>query len=593
MTMKTNREKVSKPLICLIDTAVAVNTALTEYGLTISSGTLGTRVDISADTAAPYRTVRCLPNYSVPPNLQEYDIVVVDMNEDEETKRYIEDEHERPHISGSTSTFIIGEYPDTLFDPRPIGAAQIRSPIKEVVSKEGILIVFLGRNYALNYTLANITSDGSHSSRSEEHSAYDFIPVHLYAKNKYGEQVFLQKELNPFSSSLERHCSNCRYHATINNIGIISHFVPLLRNSANEVIGGLMPYEKGIIIILPDIQDKPAFLRELLTNELPGMYPSLFPHHTEGHWLEDSPYCLPNHETLMAEKEDIDAECRIRVTEIEERIVENKEKYSWLHGLLTKDGEDLVRDVQKFLEWLGFNAVRYMDDFNKTSQEEDLQVDIPQGLLVIEVKGITGTSKDEDCNQISKIKYRRAKERNSFDVYALYIVNHQKHLPPLERENPPFKPEQIGDAKNEERGLLTTWQLFNLYFSIEAGGIKKDEARTSLIKSGLVDFKPHGCEELGKPKNVLKDGYVVLFDVETPISISDSLIILRDERYYKVKILSLKSNDQSIQKIESGSIGIKIDYPVKGSDSILLRRSSGADKVSCQPTSPNVTPSNA
>ena len=147
--MKTNREKVSKPLICLIDTAVAVNTALTEYGLTISSGTLGTRVDISADTAAPYRTVRCLPNYSVPPNLQEYDIVVVDMNEDEGTKRYVKDEHERPHISGDTSTFFISEYPDALFDPRPIGASRISYPIKEVVNKGGILIVFLGRNYAL------------------------------------------------------------------------------------------------------------------------------------------------------------------------------------------------------------------------------------------------------------------------------------------------------------------------------------------------------------------------------------------------------------------------------------------------------------
>ena len=71
---------------------------------------------------------------------------------------------------------------------------------------------------------------------------------------------------------------------------------------------------------------------------------------------------------------------------------------------------------------------------------------------------IGGTSKDEECSQIFKIKSRRMKELKRFDVFGLYIVNHQKHLPPLNRENPPFTENQIQDAINDERGLLTTWQ---------------------------------------------------------------------------------------------------------------------------------------
>ena len=125
------------------------------------------------------------------------------------------------------------------------------------------------------------------------------------------------------------------------------------------------------------------------------------------------------------------------------------------------------------------------------------------GLLVIEIKGIGGTSTDGQCSQIEKIKNRRMQERRNFDVFGLYIVNHQRYQPPLLRENPPFKREQIQDAENDKRGLLTTWQLFNLYFSIKNGCISKEEARKALLKYGLIEFSPQNCVSLGEPVKIL------------------------------------------------------------------------------------------
>jgi len=575
LSSEDEKKKNPRPMICLFDVGDDVKRKLIKCGFTVSSGTFGTPVIVPNERKLDYCC--CLPNYSIPSNLHEYDIAIVDIR-DIEPKKYIADEHEINHTTGTNSTYFESVYPETLFDPRPFGAFNAGISIEEILENGGLLIVFAGINYTINYPFVNLTSSGPKYSQERLYSLYNFMPTFTYNDNKEGKQIFPLNEKNPIFNLLRRYCENCRYHITFKHPddstirGKDPNFIPLLINSSNEIVAYLQEYKNGAIIILPDFKEKSAFLDELLMNELPAIFPDLFPYHTQHRWLVEDPYYLPNEEILIEKKKNIIVERNRQISEIEHEIAENKKKYLWLHGLLVKDSEELVKCVQKFLEWLGLDDVRYMDDNDKIIREEDLQVDTPKGLLVIEVKGLSGTSKDEDCSQINKIKFRRAEERGSFDVYALYIVNHQKHLPPLKRDNPPFKPEQIKDAENEKRGLLTTWQLFNLYFSIESGGITKEEARKSLIKYGLVDFKPQHCEELGKPINVLKDGYVILFDTRIPISNSDSFVIIRNGRYYRAEIKGLQSNDEDVEHIESGEIGINIDIPAKKSDIFLLKR---------------------
>lgn len=196
-------------------------------------------------------------------------------------------------------------------------------------------------------------------------------------------------------------------------------------------------------------------------------------------------------------------------------------------------------------------------------KEEDVQVELDNGILVIEVKGIGGTSTDGECSQVSKIKHRREKERKSFDVFALYIVNHQRYLPPLNRTNPPFNEQQIADAISDERGLLSTWQLFNLYNEINAGLISKEEARAQILQFGYVAFKPKLTSNIGQPKEILKGGMVVILDISnTEIKVNDTIIIEKGGAYSKAKIISLQLDDKAVQTATNGEVGIKLDVKI-------------------------------
>ena len=219
-----------------------------------------------------------------------------------------------------------------------------------------------------------------------------------------------------------------------------------------------------------------------------------------------------------------------------------------------------------------------MDEASSGLLEEDLQVETEEGLLVIEIKGIGGTSTDGECSQIEKIKNRRMKREEYSDVFGLYIVNHQKFQSPLLRENPPFKGEQIKDAENDVRGLLTTWQLFNLYYSIKNGCISKEEARKAFLKFGLIEFSPQDCVSLGKPINVYHNGEVITINLSHKMKINDELIIKKGYRYLKTKIIELQVNDEKVESVDSGLVGIKIQVPIRKSDELFLKKNNFLDE---------------
>jgi len=209
-------------------------------------------------------------------------------------------------------------------------------------------------------------------------------------------------------------------------------------------------------------------------------------------------------------------------------------------------------------------------DSDEKIKEEDLQVRLDNGLLVIEVKGIGGTSKDSDCSQINKIKHRRAKERGKFDVYGLYIVNHQRYLPPKTRKNPPFTEAQIFDSRNEERGLLTTWDLFKGYDYVLNGIITKEDVRKWILDYGLVQLAPKVL--LGKVSEVFKQGFVIILNIESQrIKVGETIYIYQEENYSVAKIVEIRVNDVSIIEVDAGEVGIEVDIPVK-KNSLIYRK---------------------
>ena len=139
----------------------------------------------------------------------------------------------------------------------------------------------------------------------------------------------------------------------------------------------------------------------------------------------------------------------------------------------------------------------------------------------------------------------------------------QRYLPPLKRQIPPFSEHQIQDAKNDERGLLSTWQLFNLYFEISEGLISKEEARKSILEFGLVQFRPKDLCFVSETTEIFNEGRVCIVNIDNvTISIEDELFIEKNGKFSKVKLLDIQENGKSVQQVSNGEYGLKLSSKI-------------------------------
>ncbi|QSB21526.1 hypothetical protein JN403_12290 [Pseudomonas sp. 15A4] len=348
------------------------------------------------------------------------------------------------------------------------------------------------------------------------------------------------------------------------------NFIPLLTNKNGEIVGYATIVNKGWFFVLPQIKDKPNFLDGMF-EVLAEIFPALFPEHGRFAWLDDGSYPLPGEEDLNQDRVRIEKQYASDISANEAGVARLKDEYQFLRTMLTATGDDLVRAVCHFLNWLEFSGVTSMDDHVTDLFEEDIQVELGSGLLVVEVKGIGGTSKDKECAQISKIKHRRQEERQAFDVYALYVVNHQRHMPPRSRANPPFTAHQMNDAQLDKRGLVTTWQLYNVYFDVEGGLLDKSDVRQSLLMYGVVEFSPPSLSEIGTVSEVFKKGRVIILQLsDKSLKKGMELFSVKGGVYSRITVLGLQVDGQDVDQAEACEVGISIDTEVKRGAKIFM-----------------------
>ena len=567
-----------RPRICLIDVAEDISAKLRKRGFNCYKGTLGSLVEVN--NVSQHSERRCLLNFNFPPNLHEYDIVVVDLQQPT-TVPYVEEDHVRTWIKGQKQLALVSSFPETIFDPRALCASILESKLQPFMEKESILVIFAAPDEKIEYHPIEINPSGPKRLGLETHSLYEFYPDLPSCKEIIGKDTkVLVKPGSEIASLLERHNKTASYAITFNhpthwekdkNVKN-ENFIPLIEARPDEIISFACMREKNVTFLFPRIQHKEALLIDLLEKVLPNILPGIFPFSTQFAWLDDSKYQLPNESELVEQKTNLEIEYDTKLKEINGRIDANRQEYGFLHDLLMQSGSGLIKTVERYLGWLGFEDVVNVDDTNPDLQEEDLRVEGDRGMLVIEVKGIGGTSTDSECSQISKVKYRRSKERGVFDVFALYIVNHQRYQPPAARTNPPFNATQIQDAKNDERGLLTTYDLFKLYFNIKNGFIKKEDARESFFQYGLVEFNPSNAIFISKPSEIHHNGYVVVFELEgIEIRIGMSIIINDNDRFRSAQILEIQVEGNSVEKVDTGEIGIKLSDKVNNRVELWLR----------------------
>jgi hypothetical protein len=574
MTSEETEEEISiieRPRICCLDLNEDTLSALRNTGANIFNGTLGSKIKIPNTTRSEKHQL--LLNYYFPPNLHEYDVIIIDLD-NSKTIDYQPEEHIKETYSGKCSVYFLSTYPETLFDPRPYASYILRGETKKINNRKYLILAFSSEAHNVDYEFIYITEGITEREKVQTYNIYSFWKFVPIAESKYGKEIYVSKIGGEFQSILEKYKTDSFYNQTFKHPITWEDdeevkdekYLPLMTNMNGDIISYIERNENDNLIILPQLKDKSNFLIEFLSKIAPSFYPELFPYLTTFSWKEQKEYWLPGYSKLLEEKSNIVKEFEKRIEESKKKIEDNLSKYSFLHELITATGDCLTKSLIQYLKWLGFEKVKDYDQTNSESAilEEDIQVELADGLLIIECKGIGGTSTDSDCNQISKIKHRRCKERNKFDVFALYVVNHQRYLPPKKRQNPPFTEHQIQDAKNEERGLLTTWQLFSLFFDIENEVITKEEARKSFLEFGFVDFRPKNLMYVFEPTEIFKDGEVCIVNIENILlQKNEELLIEKNGKFERVNILDIQENGKSINQSSGGELGLKLSSKIK------------------------------
>ena len=563
-----------KTRVLCVDMEQDIIEFLKSESLEVYNGSLGPIID-ARNFESNWDILPVKLDLNIPDNLHEYSVIIEDLSAHRETITY---DYTKNNVKGkfydAEDNFrcLCLKRPQNIFDPVPFGTAFIDNSLKY---KEDFLIkiLFQAKRYEVRYYQMN-----SNYYREEffgRFSNYQYVnnftlnakcgDCVIVANNKLAKTLFadLIDQISYVQTFFHSYHYDTDGITRINN----KNFLPLLTNGQGEIISYAYYEEnKSFTIMFPILQNKRLLLERLFKDYLYQKFSELFPMQKENSWLTNREYELPEIIKLNRDKEEALRIYEETIVQKDKEIKVIREKYDFLFDMLIETGDSLVNNVKQYLEWLGFDNVQSMDEEVKEGEDfqEDLQIHLANNeLLIIEVKGLYGTSKDNECSQISKIELRRIHERKYSNVHSLYIVNNERGKEPLKRQTPPFTEPQIKDAKYAHRAMIYTYQLFNLYFEIEKGIISKEEARKAFFQDGLIDFHTN-FKSLGTPYDYFKNNKVACIELhDTILSVGDKVYFEDDrKRLNVVEIINIQVDRQNKQTVKGGKVGIEFNMKI-------------------------------
>nr|WP_121272667.1 hypothetical protein [Pedobacter schmidteae] len=531
---------------------------LSDGGIKVYEGSAGYLTSLSYGNR---NTLQCLPNFDLPSNFHEYQVGILDLT-NENRVAYSLAEHEHKNTKTNDHAYLFCEKPQDLFDPRPFSLFLFGDNFQERFQNGFLLIIFCSEDTAVRYT--------QNRSTYFYKKPYDFLRYAPQTSNRIGKKTKIPKEEGDLFTFLKKYNDKFHYAVTfdlpdkrINGEYVPDpEYTPLVLTNDDKIAGCSWHNDQSGIFFFPKLDNKAKFLEEFLTEVAPTIFPHLFPDIIKDKWLEQDRYHLPNQNRLLEEKRKLKKEFDAAMSSKNVEIEENKMQFQFLTQMITKTGDELVDSVLQFVQWLGFeSAVDADKERVGTLKEEDIKIETDLGLIIIEVKGIGGVPSDSDCSQIGKVRTRRQKERKSFEVFGLFVVNHERHKPAATRLNPPFSNEQLNDANYDDRGLITTWQLFNIYHAIENGILTKDQIKKCFYRQGYLDFIPDGMINLGVAAQVYSKISVIILILNGTVALKpgDKLLYKIGDEFKTVTIESIKFNEEEVQSANNGEFGLKLN----------------------------------
>jgi len=568
--------EIQKTNICCLDLTQDCIDFLKSLDLNVYEGSLGSVFSIKW-SKSDFGAKTVLVDVDYPDNLQEYHVFIHDMMNPHQ-REYINEEHQIKEIESGERRHLECHHPVNTYDLRPYGLVRLYNHLRSLKNHRRIEIIFIGDEHCVEYYSNAISI---HDPRSlGQVSNIDGWNL-ITGAEKYGKRVKLSE--NGISKILfEGRLNKVKYYRVFSqptvykgeNLVPDEDYIPLLTNEEGEWVSYICyPSDDYVKVILPQVEDKAALLKNLFENVLFKYFSDYFPDVEARNWIYKDTYKVSDELEIQRRIDAKHQEYEQVIAELEREAQSIQEKNLPLKQLLTESGSNLVKAVKFFLEWLGFENVTDKDDTLAEGdlKEEDLCFEFDGNHILMEVKGINGTSTDSECSQVDKIVNRRMRELKTTDVHGVYVVNHQRNIEPLKRQAPPFNKNQIKDAENQSRTLVYTMQLFALHSDIENGYISKEQARRDLMQVGLAAFH-NSLTSLGVPYKYYKENKVICLDLQdVQISVGDLLFYEDDlQRLVGLKIESLQSEKQDFQTFYKGKVGIKVDKKVPRDKEIFV-----------------------
>ncbi|MEH6459007.1 hypothetical protein [Chitinimonas sp. JJ19] len=549
----THAVKYDKPKILLIDVVPSAFEALVDAGLNVKAGTFGQpyEVEMSSDFK-PLISESRLPNYA------EQEIIIVDLHYEVATNPI----GERSRPEGEPDYW--GKCDFGFIDPRVRATTQVKGDFDRILKTGGVVVVFAARKTPGLIQIGKVVYRRLELVGNFNGSEWNFISElsDMHVDPTHGEEMNVVDKNTPIGKLLQSHLPGSSYDCTIK--GAYRETQPwtaLLKNKFGQAVALFRPCSAGFVIVLPQLKDKAGFLHSFLTGVLPEMAPHLFPGIEQGRWTHLSEYELPDVLRLQNQRSQLEAKFRADLAALNEQELEIRRKDGWMHDLLTQTGDPLVAAVQMGLKTLGFSNIIDMDairDKEGKSRREDLQIRDVSPILVIDVKGIANFPGDEDVLQASKHATLLMREENRTDIFGLSLVNHQRHIPPMQRDNKmPFRQELLHVALESSLGLLTAWDFYRLVRNARLNQWKFEQVQPILYQHGRFEVVPTHYKYLGKVTKVWSEKFGIIIESES-IATGDRIAIEFSVLFEEADATEIMVNDI---KVQAANIGDKTGIP--------------------------------
>jgi hypothetical protein len=519
--------KYPKPKILLIDMPKETMAHLAGHGFTVSNGTFGNPYMVQRND----KITPVIPRFNLP-NLYEQEVLFIDLT----PPPVLEQPSGKKLNSMGVKDLWVRCNQDKV-DPRPYAMTIHEAEFHRIYQHGGIIIVFCEpRVYQTLYW--NTNSELYHHKMNPVNlDTYSFMiflsHTFLDIRPAHGTEIQVALPNTKLNAFLRKAKLTACFHATFAPLHYFgtesrSSYGPCILDKYDNFVGLHLENEQlGQLLLLPQLNDKPAIAASLLTELLPAIAPNLFPYHKKGLWVQEREYQHPSILALQDKRQTVidRALKEIDATDIE--IYKQSEQWEFLHGLITKAGSQLVSDIARALSVIGFKQVTNLDNELKEGEnpQEDLQVlDLPQPVL-LECKGLTQMPREDDALQVHKYILRRMKEWKS-EVQGVCIVNHQRLIPPLNRNHENvFTQTQIQDALNHEICLMTTWQLFLLIRAMLKYNWNSKVIRDLFYLKGKCSGLPSHYKLLGHVGHYFDAKKVIGIDITTDLILRPGAVV--------------------------------------------------------------------